>query len=339
MVKIDARALGRVLHSPSDWRAILLHGEDAGLIREYAANMTRAVAGSLDDPFRVATLSKESHERLEEEATALSLDGGRRVVWVRDATDALAAPLGNLLEATAESLIIVEGGVLAARSKLRALVENAPSAASIGCYPEEGRALEASVSRMFQEQGVAIDGDALAWLTAHLGPDRVSVRGEVEKLTLYAGAERTLSLHDVQQCAGDSGSSSMEDAVFAAMEGDRASSDFALERALEEGASPVAIARVMLSHIGRLRLIRATMEQGRNRADAIKTLRPPVFFKRAPSFNRALDVWSLDGLSEIARRTQEFELSCKQTGAMDTLLCRRHLAAVAARAASGARRR
>ena len=46
--------------------------------------MIRAVAGALDDPFRVAELDREDIARLPDEAASLSLTGGRRVVRVRE---------------------------------------------------------------------------------------------------------------------------------------------------------------------------------------------------------------------------------------------------------------
>lgn len=338
MVKIDSRSVGKVLGAPDNWRFVLLHGDDSGLIREHAAALTRRSAGSLDDPFRVSLLARDDHPRFEEEATALSLDGGRRVVWVREATDGLATAVTSVLDSPANSLIILEAGALPARGKLRKLAETRQDSASIGCYPEEGRALEGSVRRMLEERHVRISSEALGWLAGRLGADRAGVRNEVEKLALYAGENGELHLDDLMLCIGDSGSASVDDAVFLAMEGDRAGADLALERALSEGANPVAVARVLLSHIGRLRRVKAELERGQSRADAMKALRPPVFFKKQQSFERALDVWSLPALLDLARRTQAFEFACKQTGSMDILLCRRHLAAIAAKAAPGRRR-
>ena len=72
-MKLDARQAGRVLAQPGPLRAILLHGDDTGLIRERAITAVRAVAGTLDDPFRVSTLAREAHDRLDEELGALSL--------------------------------------------------------------------------------------------------------------------------------------------------------------------------------------------------------------------------------------------------------------------------
>ncbi|GBQ25058.1 DNA polymerase III subunit delta [Acetobacter estunensis NRIC 0472] len=338
MVKIDGRSLGKVLGAPDNWRFVLLHGDDTGLIREYATTLVRTAAGSLDDPFRVSVLAREDQSRLEEEATALSLDGGRRVVWVREAGDGLAAAMTAILDGPAGSLVVMEAGSLPARGKLRKLAESRTDSASIGCYPEEGRALEGSVRRMFEERKVRVTSEALGWLATHLGSDRAGVRNEIEKLALYAGEGGELALEDVQLCMGDSGAASVEDAVFLATEGDREGTDLALERALSEGANPVAVARVLLNHIGRLRRVQAQIAGGQSRPDALKTLRPPVFFRKQTAFNRALDLWPLDALNDLARRTQAFELSCKQTGAMDLLLCRRHLAGIAAMAA-GRRRR
>ncbi|MFT9417999.1 DNA polymerase III subunit delta [Acetobacter sp.] len=337
-MKIDARGTARVLNDPGAWRVILLHGEDTGLIRERALQATHRLAGTLDDPFRIALLDRETHNRLEEEATALSLMGGRRVVRVRDASDALLKPIEHVLAQNTDTLVILEAPGLASRSKLRQLMEKLPVCASIGCYPEEGRNLESSITQMLGAHHVRIDTDALHWLAGRLGADRAAARSEVEKLALYAGDSGTLALEDVRACVGDAGSVSVEDAAFAATEGNRTETDTALERALAEGTAPIAIIRAFMGHMHRLRRVRAAMATGQSRSDALKTLRPPVFFKRTASFGRALELWSLPALSNALAELQALELACKQTGAPDLLLCRRHIATLAARAALYSRR-
>jgi len=346
-MKLDARQAERLLARPDGVRVILLHGDDHGLVRERASEAARAAAGGLDDPFRLAILGREAHDRLDEEASALSLVGGRRVVWVRDATDGLQPALAGLLGAAAgppsdSPLILLEAASLPGRSRLRSLLEAAPEAAVIACYAEEGRALEGSISRMLQAQGVQIETDALSWLAARLGADRVAVRGEVEKLVLYAGADgnRTerLDLDAVRQVTGDSAGASLEDAAFAATAGNRQAADLAVERALGEGSSPVALARILLSHLHRLRQVLLMVEAGRSQGEALRALRPPVFFRRTADFNRALSLWTEAGLFEAAEETVRFEAQCKRTGAPDGVLARRHIAQIASRAASRAQR-
>lgn len=339
-MKLDARQASRTLAQPGALRAILLHGEDTGLIRERAIVAVRAVAGTLVDPFRLSTLSRDQHDRLDEELGALSLSGGRRVVWVREAGDALAAPLKRALARTGDTLLVLEGPGLAGRSKLKAMIEAMPDAAAIACYPEEGRALEAQVRQMLAERGVEIDPDALSWLCARLGADRAATRGEVEKLSLYAGEGGRVALEDAMACTGDAASAALDDAAFAATAGDRAAADLAIERTLGEGTSPVAVARALLSHLHRLREARLAMEQsGLGAQEAMRGLRPPVFFKRTAPFGQALSVWTADGLMRAADETLALERACKQTGAPDATLCRRHVAWIAgmARTRAGAR--
>ncbi len=333
----------RLLAAPDRMRAILLHGDDHGLIRERATEAARAAAGTLDDPFRLAMLGREQHDRLEEEATALSLSGGRRVVWVRDGHDALHVAMARLLskgtvDAAGAALILIEAPALPSRAKLRTLLEAAPDAASIACYAEEGRALEASIVRMLEVERIRIDPDALTWLASRLGADRAASRGEVEKLALYAKDGR-ITLDDVQAVTGDAAGASLEDAAFAATAGERVAADLAIERALSEGLSPIALARALLSHLHRLRQVLLLVEDGASQSDAVARLRPPVFFKRTAQFTRALSLWSAGSLFEAAIETSRLELACKRTGAPDLVLARRHVALLAGRAAARARNR
>ena len=329
-MKLDARRVAAFLRDPGAARIVLLHGEDEGLVRHRADALTMAVVGARDDPFRVAWLSREDHSRLLEEASAIAMLGGRRVVRVRDAGDALAPVVQLVAAGAGDSLVVLEtSGALPARSKLRALVEGLPAGAAIACYPEEGRALEEGVRSALKEAELTLDADAMAWLLDRVGSDFAATRGEIEKLRLYAGAERRLDLDDVRACVGDAAAGAFDDAVFAATSGDAAAADRAIERALAEGIAPVAVTRGVLSHLVRLHLARGHMAAGASAEQAAGRLRPPVFFKRAAEFTRALEQWSGEKLLHAMGETRRVELLCKQTGAPDDLLVRRLLLALA----------
>ena len=333
-MKLDARRTAAFLRDPGPVRAVLLHGDDEGMVRHRAGQLTQAVAGAADDPFRVAWLSREDHARLSEEASAIAMMGGRRVIRVRDAGDGLAAAVTAVLAAPGDSLVVLEAGALPGKSKLRALLEGAANGAALACYPEEGKVLQDALEGGLQAAGLRLDRDALDWLLQHVGGDRGATRGEVEKLILYAGAERSLTLDAVRACVGDQGAVSFDDAVFAATLGDVPGADQAMERTLAEGMAPVAVVRGVLSHLGRLHLARGHMAAGQSAADAARALRPPVFFKRAEDFGRSLQLWDAARLGQAMDEARRVELACKQTGAPDGLLVRRLVLALARAAAA-----
>ncbi len=333
-MKLDARRAAAFLREPGAARIVLLHGDDEGTVRHRANALTQAVTGQRDDPFRVAWLSREDHLRLMEEATAIAMVGGRRVIRVRDAGDSLAAAVKQVAESPGDSLVVLESGALPGRSKLRALVEALENGAAIACYPEEGKALQDAIEGGLNAAGVRLDADALRWLLDHVGSDRGSTRGEVEKLVLYAGADRRLDLTAVRACVGDLAAVSFDDAVFAAMAGDVAQADVSIERSLAEGMAAVAVVRGVLAHLGRMHLARGHMAAGMSVADAVRALRPPVFFKRVELFSRSLQLWGSARLVQAMDEARRVELACKQTGALDLLLVRRMLLGLARQGAA-----
>ena len=310
------------------------------MIRDRAAALVRSVAGSLDDPFLVAELGREDTARLADEAASLALTGGRRVVRLREATDTATEQVVAILKGNAPALVVLEAPGLATRSRLRLLIESAPDGAAIACYPEEGRALSETIRAVLTEAGVSIDADALSWLSDQLGADRVSTRGEADKLALYVGPGGRVDLDAAMACVGDLAGLSLDDALFAATEGDVMRADRALELAVAEGATPVGVLRAGLMHLQRLHRVRLTVDDGLSTADAMKGARPPVFFRRAHAFSRAVELWSSAALMTAMAALADAERACKRTGAPDAVLSRNAVLTLARRAAAaGARRR
>lgn len=333
-MKLQSFQVRGFLRDPGKARMVLLYGDDLGMIRERAETLVRLVAGSLDDPFRVTELSREEIRRLPDEAAGLSLMGGRRVVRVRDATDAAAEPAAQALKGAGTALVILEGAGLASRSKLRTLLEAAEDGAAIGCYPEEGRALEETIRATLKAAQVGVQPDALNWLAQHLGADRASTRAELEKLALYVGPGKQVDLEQAMACIGDLAGLSLDDALFAATTGDVAKTDRALELAMAEGASPVGIIRAAMAHLQRLHRARLAMdERGLSAADAAKTVKPPVFYQNVNGFSRSLGLWTSPLLVYALTMLAEAERGCKRTGWPDGTISRNVILSLARRAA------
>ena len=98
-------------------RAVLIYGQDDGLVEESRIKAARAVVDDLKDPFRAVWLTpaqiKEDISALSAEANALSLMGGRRVIMVRGADNTLTAALKDFLPAyDGDALLLFTAGAL-----------------------------------------------------------------------------------------------------------------------------------------------------------------------------------------------------------------------------------
>jgi DNA polymerase III subunit delta len=251
-------------------------------------------------------------------------------VRVRDVGDALAPLFKRFLaELRGDTLVVAEAGELPGRSSLRRVFDDAPAAAAIGCYPDGARDLADLVRETCAAQHVAISRDAVDFLVSHLGGDRLLSRAELAKLTLYAGDGGRLGLEDARAVIADSAALSLDDAVLAAAEGDAAALDRALARVFQAGESPVSVIRAMLRHLQRLHLLALQVVRGGTVDAAVRSARPPIFFKEQDSFRRQLQRWSEPRLRAALDRVAEAEFRMKLTGLPAETICREALFSLA----------
>jgi DNA polymerase-3 subunit delta len=276
-----ARAAQFLSAPPAGVRAVLFFGPDGGLVRERALALTALIAADPSDPFRVVEMTgrtlAEDGARLADEAAAISFTGGRRVVRLRDAGDGAA----RIFEA----------------------------------FRDEGRDLEQVIRQSFSTAGLAVEPDALTYLLTHLGGDRQLSRRELEKVVLYKGTQTSaVALADVEACVGNSSALALDDVADAAALGDLGRLTTALARCLQEGASAVAVLRAVAGHFQRLHLVASRLAAGERLDDALKRLKPPLFWKKKEAFTAQLRLWRLEDLGPALERLLAAERSAKTTG-------------------------
>jgi DNA polymerase-3 subunit delta len=321
-------------------RLVLLHGSDVGLVRERADQLAKTVVPDLGDPFRVAAFTGEQlaqdPARLADEAAAIPMGGGRKVVRVKDAPkgltaqrqsailrDFVGAPLGD-------ALVIVEAGELKRDNAFLKAVEAARNAVAVRCSEDEDWALEKVIAETLAQHEIAADDAATAYLVDHLGGDRLLTRRELEKLALFAGPRgksQPITLEEAAASVGDTAALDYDDLCYAITGGDRAMADRCLVRLQAEGEAPVAILRIVSKHFQRLHAFHAAVGAGRSPDDAARSAR--VFGQRANTLMAAARQWQSGALIEAFRRLNEAEARCKSTGFPDWTIAARTLAALA----------
>lgn len=333
-MKVEPRRVEAFLREPGQTRLVLLYGADVGQVRERASALTKLVAGTLDDPFRVAELARDRTGELADSMGAMSLTGGRCVVRVREAGDAMTEAAKRALASRGDALAILEAGELPGRSKLRVLLEAAPDAAVIACHAPDARGRADAVRMLLGECGIGADADAMAWLADHLGGDRALMRGEIEKLAVAIGGKGVADLPAVQASVGDLAGLSLDDALFSATVGDVPATDRALDLAMAEGAAPVQLIRAAMMHLQKLHVASMGVARGASAADAAKGLRPPVFYQRLPAFIAALSRWPETSLQRSLALLAEAERGCKRTGSPAEIIARNAIVGIALRGAA-----
>lgn len=313
------------------YRAVLVYGRDEGLVRERADKIARQVVKDLRDAFQVANIEparlKPEPFLLADEAAAISMMGGRRVVRVDGAgenvTEAAKSFLSNPV---GDGLVIMTAGGIKATSALVRLFNTAKNAAAIACYEDNQGDLQNLIMAVMGRHNLGLDPDAAAYLQNNLGSDRMVSRGELEKLALYKGphdVRQNITLDDARACVGDSGTLTLDMIATATTGGDLKTLDDTLFKAFNRGENAIPILRNLARRLQKLHLVRGSMDKGIPAEQAIRTVVYSPYSPEKKSLMSQLGKWSISRLSHALEIVMEAESDCKITGLPAEAICAR----------------
>lgn len=306
MVAYKASGASRFLKSPDPkCRAALIYGPDAGLVSERAATLTEVFAGRQGADVEVIRLDDrdfaDDPARLDIELRTQSMFAHAKVVRVTAAHRIDVPSLKALLTDPSDNSLIIEAGNLRPDSGLRKLFEKLPEGAALPCYADE-RGLASVIDQELAAAGLTIDRETKSYLTSRLGADQALSRAEVAKLALYAQGGGSVSHDDVVAIVGDAAEIALDNFVYAVSAGD-------VEHALRElhrlGAAGTEYG-MALSALARhyTRLYVAASHKG-TLEDAVRSLHPPLHFKRKDLFLSHCRKWGASRLAQALPLIQE----------------------------------
>jgi DNA polymerase-3 subunit delta len=326
------------------FQAAVIHGDDAGLVRERAQELASHITERPDDPFDVGVVGGSELEgdpaRLGDELAAISMMGGRRLVRVKLDADrgpavaitaqAMQAHLAG--EFNPDAFLVVEAPALPKDSPLRASGEKAPACAVIACWDDEPGDVKIMVRKALAAEGLGLTGEALEAFVARLPHDRGVTRSEIERLILYLGpgAGRTAGLADLEDFAGVEPEASLAAAAADAFGGRLAAAQAGLRRTAASGDAGPAAVRALGMHLARLRRILTLREGGAELQAAARAAR--IFWKDEREFVRQARAWSVGMLDSSQVEVFAADQATKQTGAPGALIAERLALTIAARA-------
>ena len=282
------------------------------MINERSRNLAERYVSDINDPFCVTSLDGDAIAKdptlLIDSAGAMPPMGEYAVRVDRISSNGLAACKNLLASPAAESIVILTGDDdLNTKSALVKLFEQTDHAAALGCYADNNQSLGNLAADLFRQYNIRADRDVLAYITAHLGADRMASRSEIDKLVILAGQDGHLTLDQVQHALGDGADVSVNDAIHAAASGNMKGLSTALARLEQNAIAGEQVLRSGQFYFQRLFRISAAMETGLPRDQAMNSIRPPVFFNEKRMVESHLQHWSAPRCRRAIERLIEAE--------------------------------
>jgi DNA polymerase III subunit delta len=269
--------------------AVLLYGQEQGLIENQVEQLQKLV---ITDP-GAADFDAETFysENLDEERFISSCKGfpflsKTKFILLKEADkinkEAKKTLLSYLKDPSQTTILVVQSANLEAKDPLRKGFETSKTAWAIPYYPLEGGKLSAWIRQHLQKQGYKVDRDALQHLSHRLEGDTLAASSELQKLLLFVGESRNISLNEVMACVGETVQHSSFALVSATANGKTAEALHILDRLLEGGEEPLAMIAILAMRIRRIIQGQSLLNAGENPKIACKKLK--IFWKEEQEF-------------------------------------------------------
>ena len=310
MTAIRPASMQRFLSAPPpDFFVFLLHGENAGLVTERAADLAPRLVGGERGGSQVTRMDGDvlagSPGKLADEAYALSMFRERRALRVIAGRKALVPLLEPLLARPPQDFfVVVESAALKRDSPLRRFAEQAPGAAAIECPPDGPAEHFTMIDAAIKSAGISIDKGARDVLAALLPTDRLAAMSEIDKLVLFAASTQDIGTVDVRAVVENGASLVVQDLIDAAFAGKKSTSRLA-SRLAEPDIDPNALLSSLLWQLTSLHRAKTGAANPEGRPDA--------YFGRAGShdasqklFDAATLLQLIDKLASVIAEVRRF---------------------------------
>ncbi|EYS90777.1 DNA polymerase III, delta subunit [Bartonella bacilliformis str. Heidi Mejia] len=299
-------------HFSRSFPIVLIYGPDRGLVCERVQRFIKLTQIATDDPFATVRLDAAEIDkdpaRLGDEARTLSLFGSDRLVWVSNGANQknfLEALKLLIAEPPEKSFILIEAGDLKKGIGLRNIVETASVAMALPCYADDVRSLDTLIDEVLESFKMTLSLEARKGLYESLGGDHLVSRRELEKLCLYASEKRHITLEDVKAVVSDVSAFSPDEVIDAILLGDGKEFEVHFSRYVAMHNTPFLVLSTAQRHFQQLQILRYQVEIEQKTAFAvISQARPPIFFQRKKTVEKALKYWTLEKISYAMEKIQ-----------------------------------
>ncbi len=310
---------------------ILVFGPDEGAVRSRSRAMAEKLLGPDADPLSRVVFEAEAlasdPARLLDEANAISMFGGKRVILITNAGRLAKAAWQPLLEVPPlDSTVLFQGDDLTKKAPIRTSFETSPIAATLACYSASRTQLQGMIDARSAAAGLSITPAARAYLADLIGADHALAEGELDKLVLYCHGKLAIDVADIDAMIVDSSDQGGYEAIDRAFEGKLEEIEAVALRSFREGINPAGLLVLALNHAMVLRRLAEALRQS-SLDQALRAER--IHFKREDRIRRQLANWDAALLARAIQVLAGAQEQSRRSAALDETIALRALWSVA----------
>ena len=305
-----------------EFKAALVFGTDATGVQEVAKQIQNIIIPNAG-PFSIISLTpadlKGAPNKVLEEANTADLMGGRRLIWLKEATATHADIMANFTEqCQTDAFLLMTADNLMKSAALRVESETSPNILVVACYPPEIMDLRRIIQNFARESGFDFTPEASDYLIQNTDNNTLILKNELNKIALWNGDKKRITLDLIQQLVG-TGTVNADTVIQAVANRQTERVLSATNALLSQGENPVTLVRMVVKYFSNLLKGVDKIEAGEASAEVAKKMLKPAQFRLEESVIMQLHSWSKESLLRAHKALLNAEIQMK-TGTLDSEL-------------------
>ena len=204
--------------------------------------------------------------------------------------------------------IIFKTGPIQKNLKIRKFFEDSPNCIIVPCYEDSIAEKKDIILKMFNNENIEISSNHTDMLASLLSSERLSLRNELNKLILYIKTTKN-NIIDALSIIINNNSQDLNNLVYLLASKKRNAFWNEFLKVQKIFSDEIKFINIFSKHLEKILFVKNKILQGFSPINAMKSLRPPIFFKQEEIFLSQLNLWSYKNLKKIIRELHLCQMS------------------------------
>lgn len=298
-------------------KCILLYGPNSYLINELYSKLCDSLLDKNDvfapSEFNIKEISKNA-DAFYNEAESLAFGGGRKYLKIDMDNSESAGPVLDLLkDDIKETTLLIKGGVLSPRSNIRKSLEKLENTLIVPFYEDDKVSLKKFIKEKADKRNFSFNEGAINSIISMSGFERSQINDAVERIMLYYefDEDKKIDEEKVEKILFDTNQGQMNELCKSICLGEAEVSQKISEKLLLQGVTPPQFISALIIHFQKLHLVDLNIISGQSISEAMKQIKPPIFFKEVNAFKSQIKNWNISKVDRALEILIESDLLTK----------------------------
>ena len=236
-----------------------------------------------------------------------------KLIIITDVSDKIYETISEIIEKSPQDIkIVLIGGLLEKKMKLRKLFEKEKNLICVPCYKDNLQSISSLIRNFFNERKLIVSQEIINLLINQTNGNRRGLKNELNKIDMFVNGKLKINIKDIQSLVKSDENYDLNELIDSCLSLNKKKTLSILN---ENNFSQEDNIRILKIFLHKLKRLKNLLIQNKNNNDldmTINNYRPPIFWKDKDILKRQLKIYSLREVNKIIINLNQIELKLKQ---------------------------